>query len=164
MWNLGLDEVEYCWVQTQFINTMQAHVKKLVWYDGVMTTKCFWERYYCANQRKNPKWSKISELMPSLMKIYLTRHPKSDISHVYRPHLRWSAYLEEVKRNFSKAVLDCLCTTKTKTTAWKGSRHWEKLEQKGIYNFACTLLSGSTIASHSIFVCHFHMLHVKIQH
>lgn len=46
MWNLGLDEAKNCWVQAQFINTMQADVKELVWYNRVMTTRDFWERYY----------------------------------------------------------------------------------------------------------------------
>lgn len=45
-WNLGLDEAEHHWFQAQFINTMQTDVKELFWYDRVMTTKRFWERYY----------------------------------------------------------------------------------------------------------------------
>lgn len=147
---------------------MQADNKELVHDDRVKTTKHFSGKYYWANLRKNPKWTKICEPMPSLMKTYphLIRHPTPDISHVYRPHLRQSAYLYEIKKKkkFSKAVLDFWCKTEAKTTARKGSGHQEISEQKRIYTFPFTLLIDPTIASHSIFGCHFHIIHVKIEH
>lgn len=52
MWNLGLDEAKYCRVQAQFINTMQADVKELVWYEGVVTTKCLREVLLSLSEEK----------------------------------------------------------------------------------------------------------------